>query len=728
MGKTLVLTEKPSVARDIARVLGCKQNADGCIVGAKYIVTWALGHLVTLADPEVYDGKYQTWRLEDLPMLPKKMQLVVIKQTSKQFKAVAGLMKRPDIDELVIATDAGREGELVARWIMIKAGWRGVSKRLWVSSQTDAAINEGFRNLKPAREYDNLFYSASARSEADWLVGLNVTRALTCKHNAQLAAGRVQTPTLALIVKREEEIAKFIPKDYYTVEARFDGFTATYKDGKNQARFFEQAQAEAIANAVKGKKATLTEVKKEYKHQAPPAAYDLTELQRDANKKYAYSAKQTLSLMQSLYETHKLLTYPRTDSRYITDDVARTLTDRLKAVSVGPYKELAQKILRAKPIPTRYIVNNQKVSDHHAIIPTEQFVNLGALSHEERNIYDLVVRRFLAVLSPAFEYEEVRVKITADKNHFYAKGRTVRSAGWKELYGVSASDDEDDDSDTRAQNLPQLSQGAVVYVQDCRVVSGKTKPPARYNEATLLTAMERPFGQVEDEKLRSVLETTSGLGTPATRADIIEKLFDSFCIERRGKELHPTSKGKQLITIVPPDLKSAELTARWEQRLAQIAKGAERSDKFIEEMREYAAGLVRAVISDDAKFTHDNVTREKCPDCGKFLLDVNGKKGRMLVCPDRDCGYRKGVALLTNARCPNCHKKLTLRGDGDSRYFHCICGHRERLSDFEARRESSVGRGEVQRFLAGQEQSGQSGGGAINSALSDQLKALLKDK
>ncbi|MCL2508431.1 MAG: DNA topoisomerase III [Oscillospiraceae bacterium] len=717
MGKILVLTEKPSVARDIARVLGCKQNADGCIIGPKYIVTWALGHLVTLADPEAYDGKYKTWRLEDLPMLPKKMQLVVIKETSKQFKAVAALMKRSDVDELVIATDAGREGELVARWIMIKAGWRGVTKRLWVSSQTDAAIKSGFQNLKPAKDYDNLFYSASARSEADWLVGLNVTRALTCRHNAQLAAGRVQTPTLALIVRREEEIAKFKPKDYFTVMADFGGFTATYKDSKNQSRFFEREQAEAIAKSAGGKKAALTEVKKEYKNQPPPAAYDLTELQRDANKKYAYSAKQTLSLMQSLYETHKLLTYPRTDSRYITDDVAPTLPDRLKAVSVGPYKEFAQKILRAKPIPTKYIVNNSKVSDHHAIIPTEQFVNLLSLSHEERNIYDLVVRRFLAVLSPAFEYEEVKVKIAVDKNHFYAKGHTVRSAGWKELYGVSASDDEDDDPDTRSQNLPEMRQGAVMHVKDCRVISGKTKPPARYTEATLLTAMEKPFGQVDDEKLRSVLETTSGLGTPATRADIIEKLFDSFCIERKGKELHPTSKGKQLVSIVPVDLKSAELTAKWEQRLQQIAKGAERSDRFTEEMREYAASLVRSVVASEAKFTHDNVTRDKCPDCGKYLLDVNGKKGRMLVCPDRDCGYRKSVAIVTNARCPNCHKKLEMRGEDDKKIFSCVCGYRERVSDFDKRRDTAgAGKRDVEKYLQSQ-RAQTAGGNAFAEAL-----------
>lgn len=716
MGKILVLTEKPSVAREIARVLGCRQNGEGCIIGSQYIITWALGHLVTLSDPEEYDGKYKSWSLDDLPMLPKKMKLVVIKQTSKQFKAVSSLMRRPDIDALVIATDAGREGELVARWIMMKAGWRKPAKRLWISSQTDKAIKEGFATLKPAANYDNLYRSAQARAEADWLVGLNVTRALTCKHNAQLSAGRVQTPTLALIVAREEEIRKFIPKDYYTVHAQFDGFEAVYKDGKNQSRFFEQAPAQAVANAINGKRGTLTEVKKEYRHQAPPAAYDLTELQRDANKKYAYSAKQTLNLMQSLYERHKLLTYPRTDSRYISDDVVATLPERLKSIAVGPYLEAATGLLRQRPLSSKYLVNNAKVSDHHAIIPTEQFLDLNRLTPEERNIYDLIVRRFLAVLSPAFEYQEVKVKATVEKHSFYAKGRIVKSAGWKALYGTVASDDEEGDSDTRAQQLPPLSQGTALQVLSCRVAAGKTKPPARYTEATLLTAMENPAQQIEDASLKGVIETTSGLGTSATRADIIEKLFNSFSLERHGKEIHPTSKAKQLVSIVPPDLKSAELTAKWEQELQLIATGKARDDLFVAGMRDYAARLVKMVIANTQAYNHDNITRDKCPECGKFMLDVTGKRGRMLVCQDRDCGYRKSVSIQTNARCPNCHKKLEMRGEGDKKTFFCVCGYREKLSSFEDKKDSA-GKRDVQKYL--QEQSQQKSTG--NTALADQL-------
>ena len=724
MAKTLVLTEKPSVAKDIARVLGCKRSGNGCIVGDKYIVTWALGHLVTLADPEAYDDKYKSWRMEDLPMLPGRMKLVVIGQTSKQFKAVSSLLSSAEVSDIVIATDAGREGELVARWIIQKANCRKPMRRLWISSQTDKAIKEGFASLKPSSQYDNLYRSAQCRAEADWLVGLNVTRALTCKHNAQLSAGRVQTPTLAMIVRREEDILRFRPKDYFTVKADFGEYTALYKDGKGQARFADAAAAKEVADSVRGKRGVLSEVKKVYRFKAPPAAYDLTELQRDANKKYGYSAKQTLSLMQSLYETHKLLTYPRTDSRYITKDVAATLPERLRAIAIGPYKDAASAVLRSKPIQTKYIVNDAKVTDHHAIIPTEQYVDLNKLSREERHIYDLVVRRFIAVLSAPFEYDEVQVKITVGKYNFYTKGQSIKSAGWKALYDSSLADDDDDaEPDLAAQRLPALSQGAAAAVKEVRVCAGKTSPPARYTEATLLTAMENPASQVEDGRLRDALKTAGGLGTPATRADIIEKLFNSFYIERRGREIFPTSKGRQLIGIVPPDLKSAGLTAKWEQQLSLIAEGKANDRKFIEEMRGYASSLVQAVKSSTAEYKHDNMTREPCPQCGKYLLEVNGKKGKMLVCQDRDCGYRKSISVITNARCPECHKKLEMRGEGDKKAFFCVCGYREKLSDFEKRKESSgAGKRDVAKYM--QQQAKQKPAG---NALADQLAKWMEE-
>lgn len=724
LAKTLVLTEKPSVAKDIARVLGCKRSGNGCIVGDKYIVTWALGHLVTLADPEAYNDKYKSWRMEDLPMLPGRMKLVVIGQTSKQFKAVSSLLSSAEVSDIVIATDAGREGELVARWIIQKASCRKPMRRLWISSQTDKAIKEGFASLKPSSQYDNLYRSAQCRAEADWLVGLNVTRALTCKHNAQLSAGRVQTPTLAMIVRREEDILRFRPKDYFTVKADFGEYTALYKDGKGQARFADAAAVKEVADSVRGKRGVLSEVKKVYRFKAPPAAYDLTELQRDANKKYGYSAKQTLSLMQSLYETHKLLTYPRTDSRYITKDVAATLPERLRAIAIGPYKDSANAVLRSKPIQTKYIVNDAKVTDHHAIIPTEQYVDLNKLSREERHIYDLVVRRFIAVLSAPFEYDEVQVKITVGRYNFYTKGQSIKSAGWKALYDSSLADDDDDsEPDLAAQRLPALSQGAAAAVKEVRVCAGKTSPPARYTEATLLTAMENPASQVEDGRLRDALKTAGGLGTPATRADIIEKLFNSFYIERRGREIFPTSKGRQLIGIVPPDLKSAELTAKWEQQLSLIAEGKANDRKFIEEMRGYASSLVQAVKSSTAEYKHDNMTREPCPQCGKYLLEVNGKKGKMLVCQDRDCGYRKSISVITNARCPECHKKLEMRGEGDKKAFFCVCGYREKLSDFEKRKESSgAGKRDVAKYM--QQQAKQKPAG---NALADQLAKWMEE-
>lgn len=721
MGKILVLAEKPSVARDLAKVLGCSQNSNGYIMGSKYIVTWALGHLVTLADPEAYGNKYKSWNLEDLPMLPNKMELVVIKQTAKQFGVVKGLMNRADVDELVIATDSGREGELVARWIILKAGFKKPIKRLWISSQTDKAIKEGFANLKPGREYDNLFYSAQSRSEADWLVGLNVTRALTCKYNAQLSAGRVQTPTLAMIVAREEEIRKFVPKDYWTITAQFNGFTVQWQDKvSNQTRTFSKEQADSIVQKITGQMGEIVEVRKDLKKELPPLAYDLTELQRDANKKYAYSAKQTLNIMQKLYETHKLVTYPRTDSRYITEDIVPTLGERLKSIAVGPYAKSAQGILRNKISVTKRFVDSSKVTDHHAIIPTEQFVNLSSLSGEERNIYDLIVKRFIAVLSTPFEYEKTTVKLNINGESFGASGKIVKSWGWKAVY-EGFGNLEDDDEDDNDQSLPEVQKGQKAKVVSPRAVNGKTKPPARYTEATLLSAMEHPGKFVDNKALKETLESTSGLGTPATRADIIEKLFNTFYIERHGKDIYPTSKGIQLIGLVPTDLKSPELTAKWEQQLALISKGRVAPNAFVGDMKNYATKLVGAVIANSEQFRHDNVTREKCPECGKYLLDVNGKKGKMLICPDRECGYRKTVTVVSNARCPNCHKKMEIRGEGENKTFYCVCGYREKLDAFKKRKGDQVDKREVTRFMNQQDADE-----SINSALADALAKWKK--
>ncbi|ACL75289.1 DNA topoisomerase III [Ruminiclostridium cellulolyticum] len=716
MGFTLILAEKPSVARDLAKVLNCGQNANGYIMGKKYIVTWALGHLVTLADPEAYGNKYKTWNLEDLPMLPNKMELVVIKQTAKQYGVVRGLLNRADVDELVIATDSGREGELVARWIIMKAGFKKPIKRLWISSQTDKAIKEGFAKLRPSKEYDNLYYSAQSRAEADWLIGLNVTRALTCKYNAQLSAGRVQTPTLAMIVEREEEIRKFRPKDYWTISAQFNGFTVQWQDSRNnQTRTFNKEEADGIVAKITGQMGEVVEVKKETKKELPPLAYDLTELQRDANKKFSYSAKQTLNIMQRLYESHKLVTYPRTDSRYITDDIVPTLNERLKSIAVGPYAKLVQGVMRNKPSVTKRFVDNSKVTDHHAIIPTEQFVDLFSLNSEERNIYDLIVKRFIAVLSKPFEYEQTTVKLDIAGESFYAKGKIVKSSGWKTVYDGFGKLDEDDEDDND-QSLPDIQKGHKAKVVGPKSINGKTKPPARYTEATLLSAMEHPGKFVDNKALKEALESTSGLGTPATRADIIEKLFNTFYIERKGKEIYPTSKGTQLISLVPTDLKSPELTAKWEQQLTLISKGKVNSNVFVNDMKKYARKLVGAVIASSEQFKHDNVTREKCPECGKYLLEVNGKKGKMHICPDRECGYRKSVTVISNARCPECHKKMEIRGEGENKSFYCSCGYREKLDAFKKRKGQQVDKREVAKFMRQQEKDEN-----INSALADAL-------
>lgn len=718
MGKILVLAEKPSVGRDLARVLNCSKDGGGYLMGSKYIVTWALGHLVTLADPDVYDKRYKRWDLELLPMLPERMQLVVIKKTAKQFNIVKGLMNRDDIDELVIATDSGREGELVARWIIKKAGFKKPVKRLWISSQTDRAIKDGFNNLRPAKEYDNLYKSAQCRAEADWLVGLNVTRALTCKYNAQLSAGRVQTPTLAMVVERENEIKRFVPKDYWTIEADVKGFILHWRDKKGQTRIFDRESAEKTVNKLKGQKGKVVEVLKEAKTEPVPLAYDLTELQRDANRIFGYSAKKTLSIMQKLYETHKLVTYPRTDSRYITEDIVPTLSERLKSIAVGPYAAAVRELVKNKPNITKRFVDNSKVTDHHAIIPTEQYVSLGSLDKDERNIYDLIVKRFIAVMSRPFEYEQTTVKVEAAGEQLYAKGKVVKSLGWKSVYqGQLESDDQD--SEDKDQILPEIKKGAELLISSVKAVNRKTKPPARYTEATLLSAMENPGKFVGDKELRGILDNASGLGTPATRADIIEKLFDSFYMERNGKEIIPTSKGIQLINLVPEDLKSPELTARWEQQLTEISRGRAGASEFVFEMKKYASRLVSNVIASSATFRHDNMTREKCPECGKFLLDVKGKKGRMLVCSDRECGYRRNVSEISNVRCPECHKKMELRGEGDDKTFYCVCGYREKLESFKKRKSEQVSSRDVRNYLKQQES-----GEPINTALADALKKL----
>lgn len=684
MGKTLVLAEKPSVGRDLARVLGAKQKRNGCIAGANYIVTWSLGHLITLADPEHYSDRYKQWSLETLPMLPKKMDLVVIKETARQFQVVKELLHSAEVSELVIATDAGREGELVARWIIEKAGFHKPVKRLWISSQTDQSIREGFRSLKPAKSYDNLYQSAQCRAYADWLVGLNVTRALTCKFNAQLSAGRVQTPTLALIVQREKEIQSFVPKEYFYLKADFGGWQGRWCDQKGNTRLYDAEKAEAAAARCRGKKARIQQLKREAKTEQPPLLYDLTELQRDANIRYGYTAKNTLQYMQRLYEVHKILTYPRTDSRYLSTDIVPSLLQRVKTLPDGVYSGAIREILRRGIVATKRFVDDGKVTDHHAIIPTEEPVRLSELTFDERRIYDLVVQRFLAALSAPCRFEQITLTAKIGADTFTAKGKSITAPGWKELYtGHDETDDEEEDGG-REQNLAGLRQDMEIAVKTVAVKKGKTKPPGRFTEATLLSAMEHPGKFVEDRKMQAVLEGRGGIGTPATRADIIEKLFSSSYAERRGKEIFPLSKGIQLIDLVPRELRSPELTGRWEERLTFISEGKEQSQSFLKEMESFTVRLVNEVKQSAAEYRHDNLTRNRCPQCGQFLLEVNGKKGKRLICPDRECGYKQNLAYMSNARCPQCHKKLEVVGDGAKRLYVCKCGFREKFDRFNA--------------------------------------------
>jgi DNA topoisomerase-3 len=638
--KSMVLAEKPSVAKEIARILRCDKKGNGFFEGHRYVVTWALGHLVTLAEPQDYDKKYSEWRMQDLPMLPEKMKLKVIRKSSRQFRAVSELMKRKDIGELIIATDAGREGELVARWIMKLSAWKKPFKRLWISSQTDAAVAQGFANLKPGKEYDRLYDAAVCRAEADWLIGLNVTRALTCKFDAQLSAGRVQTPTLSMIIQREKEIKNFVPVDYWTIEANFGDYFGTWRGKDGNSRIFNQGKALEITGKIKDHTGMIRDIHIEEKIEPPPLAYDLTELQRDANRRFAFSAKKTLSVLQGLYERHKLVTYPRTDSRYITSDMVGTLPQRLERLAAGPYAQLVDRLLQKKLAVTKRLVNDARVTDHHAIIPTEQPLDLKALDNDERRLYDLVARRFITVFYPPYRYDQTTLVTEVEGERFYSSGKTVKEMGWRAVTASSLGKEKKDDDDLPVQNLTRQKKGEQKQVQNCKLKKSKTLPPPRYTEATLLTAMESPGKFIEDEELRESIKQ-GGLGTPATRAEIIEKLLNTYYIERHGKELVPTSKGFQLLDLVPGELKSPELTAKWELRLSNISLGKESNKGFMEDIRKNAGALVMSIKADTSEYKVDNLTKNRCPLCGSFMLSVQGKKERMLVCSDRKCGHEQ---------------------------------------------------------------------------------------
>ncbi len=705
--KTLVLAEKPSVAREIARVMGSHNKNKSYIEGPKYVVTWALGHLVGLAEPEDYDSKLGSWALEDLPILPESMKLKVLRESSHQFKAVQQLMRRPDIGELIVATDAAREGELLARWIIDMVKWKKPFQRLWISSQTDKAIKEGFASLKPGSQYERLYQSARCRAEADWMIGLNVTRALTCKFGSPLSAGRVQTPTLGMIMQREKEILSFRSEEFSQLRVNLGKFEALWRGPNGDSRIFDAAKAKELQDKLSGKTGKIVSLKKSEKSVPHPLAYDLTELQRDANRLLGFSAKMTSNVLQRLYEQHKLVTYPRTDSRYLTSDMTGTLKERLSAVAIGPYAPLARPLLRGQLPISKRIVDDSKVTDHHAIIPTEQVVMLNALSNEERRLYDLIVRRFISLFYGPARFDQVAVIVQAVGETLSAKGTTIKDAGWRAVYdGQSMEDEESDDSaDDKDTLLPELREGEALEVKLCRIQTGRTSPPKRYTEAALLTQMEK-----------------HGLGTPATRADIIEKLVSSDTIDRQGNSLHPTGKGKQLIELAPADLRSPDLTARWEAELERIARGQGKADPFLKGIRDMARELVGGVKNSNASYVPHNVSASHCPDCGTRMLEKKTKRGLLLTCPNDDCGYRRsGDQQLSNRRCPQCHKKMVLKEGKAGKYVQCLpCGLTETLNKDSAHMNKREQQRLVSQFSKQQE--------PLGNSLGDLLKAAMEKK
>ncbi|MCZ0745006.1 DNA topoisomerase III [Ligilactobacillus sp. UO.C109] len=637
--KKLILAEKPSVARDIGRILNANEKKKNYLEGKNYVITWALGHLLGLKMPEDLNKKWEKWQLETLPMLPKFIGTKPLPKTRSQLKTIESLVKRKDINEIVIATDAGREGELVARWILQYVHANKKVTRLWISSQTDKAVKQGFKELKPAEKYDNLYESALARATADWLVGLNVTRALTVKYQDNLSAGRVQTPTLALVRRQEEKIEKFMPQKYYRIALRLGNQTA-YMKQKNIYAIKERDEAEKKKRHLDNFKGQIRNINSKVKREAAPLLYDLTELQREANKRYGYSAKKTLSLVQSLYEIHKVVSYPRTDSRYLSNDIKSTLMERLQAIR--KYDSRAEESIKNKAkVILKKVFNDSKVTDHHALIPTEQVPNYSKFSADEQKIYNLIVSRFLGIFAQPYTVEELRVVVTFDKDEFIFVGKKVLDYGWKNK----------DASEEVALNLKKDT----VVSPNFTVEEKLTTPPSPLTEAGLLAQMEK-----------------FGLGTPATRAEIIEKLVKSELMERTGHALRVTPKGKQLLNLVNKELVSPKLTAKWEKQLEDIAHGKMKSQKFIGDIKNDTKRLVSEVKNSKEDYKDFSLTKKRCPECNSFLKVRKTRDGEMYVCSNPECNYRRRKdAKVSNHRCPQCHHKMLIVEGKNGKYFRC---------------------------------------------------------
>ncbi|MCD8844795.1 DNA topoisomerase III [Staphylococcus gallinarum] len=673
--KSLIIAEKPSVGRDIANSLNINEKRNGYFENNKYIVTWALGHLVTNATPEQYDAKYKEWKLNVLPIIPNKMKTVVISKTRKQFSTVQALINNNKVNQIIIATDAGREGELVARLILNKAHNKKPIKRLWISSVTTKAIRDGFNKLQDGRKFNNLYRAALARSEADWIVGINATRALTTKYDAQLSLGRVQTPTIQLVQMRQNEINQFKPETYYTMSVKANGLTLQLAKPQSHK---DKKVYDTIKQKVVGQEGTIQSIKRNHKKAYPYQLFSLTDLQQEAYKRYHFGPKETLNTLQTLYERHKLVTYPRTDSNYLTDDMVDTLKDRVNAIMGTSLKDVAKQQLKQKFSPKQRFINNNKVSDHHAIIPTEVRPDMNALSPRESKVYMLIAERFLENLLPAYEYEAIIMEFTVNGYTFNFKDKVTTKLGFKAI---------SEHNEKSTEQLDGLQQGATLKVNQANIEQHETTPPPYFNEGSLLKAMESPqkFFDLNNRKHQHTLKETGGIGTVATRADIIEKLFNMNAIEVRDSKIKVTSKGKQILELAPQKLTSPLLTAEWEEKLALIERGKYNADKFIEEMKQFTNDVVNEIKENDKKYKHDNLTTTECPTCGKFMIKVQTKNGQMLVCQDPSCKTKKNVQRKTNARCPNCHKKMTLFGRGKDAVYRCVCGHTETQAQMDKR-------------------------------------------
>ncbi len=628
----LIITEKPSVAKDIANVLGINKRGNGYMAGNGYTVTWCVGHLVQLAMPEEYDSKFKTWNMNTLPIFPTKFKYVINESTKEQYDIVKRLMNNEDVDEIICATDAGREGQLIFGYVYITAECKKPVKRLWISSMTDEAIKEGFNSLRDNKDYYLLYQSAKSRSEADWLVGINATRLFSVKYNQKLTIGRVQTPTLAMIVQRQHEIDNFVPEPFFEISANCGSFTATWYN-EDGTRIKEKEKAEEIIKKCENKEGLIAKVTKKKATTERPLLYDLTELQRDGNKKYGYTAEQTLEAAQNLYEKYKLTTYPRTDSRYLSNDMKPKLNGLLLNIKQG-YKEAEScidKVLSQKINTDKRVIDDKKITDHHAIIVTDNIRNLERikLPEKERNILKLVITRFIVALDKKQEYEQTDIELVIENENFKARGKKITVPGWKEtediLLGKAVNTDEEDEKEiTKA-----VKKNDKVNVEELKLLEKKTSSPKLYNEATLLTAMETAGKQIEDEELRENMKSI-GLGTPATRAGIIEKLVSVGYIKRNKKNLVPTENGIKLIELVPEKLKKPDLTGEWEQSLNKITSGDEKSQNFIVNIKKYVYDIInegkRSNLA-NVSFTGNNLYNSNkevigiCPKCGQSIFE-----------------------------------------------------------------------------------------------------------